>query len=227
MAKIISILNQKGGVGKTTIATNLVKGLMLRGHKTLLIDGDPQGSSTDWHEASGGTLVDCLRMDRVTISTDIEKWSKNYDVVIIDGAPQIAKLSAAAIRVSDVVIVPVQPSPYDVWATLELVELIKTGQEVTGGKPQAAFLISRQIRNTIISREVDEALADYTFEVLENKISQSVDYPMSARNGSSVFCNTSTSKTAVEFSLVVDEVISKYININPYINICPYINVII
>jgi chromosome partitioning protein len=210
MATVISVLNQKGGVGKTTIATNLARGLILKNYKTLLVDGDPQGSARDWHAASDGSLVDCLGIDRETMPTDIQKLTNQYEVIVIDGAPQIAKLSAAAIRASDVVIIPVQPSPYDIWATSDLVELIKCRQEVTNGMPLASFLISRQIKNTLLSKEVEGALLSYGFPVLKTKTYQTVAYPMSAREGKSIFCEKSSATQ--EFMQLVEEIIENYLD---------------
>lgn len=207
---VISVLNQKGGVGKTTIATNLAHGLILKGFKVLLVDGDPQGSARDWHAANNAELVPCVGLDRETIPSDLKAVSLGYDVIIIDGAPQIARLSAAAIRASDVVLIPVQPSPYDVWATGDLVDLIKERQLVTDGKPQASFIINRMIRNTILSRDVVGVLSEYGFPVLDAKTCQYVAYANSASSGHSVFCS-GYAAVATEFGLLVEEVISKYL----------------
>ena len=209
-AIVISVLNQKGGVGKTTIATNLARGLNLRNIKTLLVDGDPQGSARDWHEANNANLVECIGMDRETLPQDIKAVIHNYDVILIDGAPQIAKLSAAAIRASDIVLIPVQPSPYDIWATADLVQLIKHKQEVSDS-PKAAFIISRVIKNTLLSKDVGDALLEYGFPVLKGRTSQLVAYSNSASEGKSVFCDRGQAN--VEFSALIDEIIEKYLDI--------------
>ena len=210
---VIAVLNQKGGVGKTTIATNLTHGLCLKGYKTLLVDGDPQGSARDWHEANGAMLVPCIGLDRETILTDLKAVSSSYDIIIIDGAPQIAKLSAAAIRAADVVLIPVQPSPYDIWATADLIDLVKQRQEVAEGKPEACFILSRIIKNTNLSKDVIEALKDYDLPVLDAKTSQYVGYANSASKGESVFSSPSTLLACLEFKPIVDEVIERYLNI--------------
>lgn len=188
MAHVIAVLNQKGGSGKTTIATNLAHALKLAGVKVLLVDSDPQGSARDWNEANQGQLLPVVGLDRETLPTDLHAISGGYDFVIIDGAPQIAKLAAAAVKSADVVLIPVQPSPYDIWAAADLVEVIKARQEITDGRqPVAAFLISRAIKNTKLSNEVAEALESYGFPILPHYTTQRVIYPTSAAQGQTVF----------------------------------------
>ncbi len=211
---VISVLNQKGGVGKTTIATNLAHGLIVKGYAVLLVDGDPQGSARDWHEANNAMLLPCIGLDRETLSADLKAVWRGYDIVVIDGAPQIAKLSAAAIKASDVVLIPVQPSPYDIWATADLVDLIKQRQQVSDGKPDAAFVLSRIIKNTNLSKDVVEALQDYDLPVLASRTSQYVAYAQSAAMGESIFSYNLSGLAALEFRAILDEIISRYIDIN-------------
>ena len=205
----IAVLNQKGGSGKTTIATNLSHGLILQGYKVLLIDGDPQRSARDWNEANDAKLVPCVGLDSVTLATDIKAVSFGYDVLIIDGAPQTARLAVAAIKAADVVLIPVQPSPYDVWAVSDLVELLKTRQEVANGKPDAAFIISQARKNTLLGDQVEEALSDYKLPLLKSRTTRLTAYAQTATNGESVFC--SPCPATLEFKGIVDEVISKYL----------------
>lgn len=182
----IAILNQKGGAGKTTLATNIAHAWMLSGNKVLLVDADPQGSARDWNAANEGKLIPVIGLDRETLPVDLKAVEAGYDWIVIDGAPQVARLSAAAIRAADIVVIPVQPSPYDVWATADLVELIKARQEVTGGWPRAVFLCSRAIRNTKLSREIVEALEGYGLPMLTAGTSQRVIYPTTASHGLTV-----------------------------------------
>lgn len=187
MTQIIAVLNQKGGSGKTTIATNLAHALKLAEANVLLVDADPQGSARDWNEANGGQLLPVVGLDRETLPVDLKAIMSGYDFVVIDGAPQIAKLAAAAVKTADVVIIPVQPSPYDIWAAADLVEVIKARQDITEGKPAAAFVISRAIKHTKLSGEVTEALNGYGFPILPHGTTQRVIYPTSAASGQTVF----------------------------------------
>ncbi len=203
---VIAVLNQKGGSGKTTVATNLAYALKQAGSKVLLIDSDPQGSARDWNEANGGQLLPVVGLDRETLPADLKAIQGGYDFVVIDGAPQIAKLAAAAVKVADVVIIPVQPSPYDIWAASDLVDLVKARQELTDGAPVAAFLISRAITNTKLSGEVSEALEGYGFPVMKNGTSQRVMYPTTASIGETVFSQPGNPAIA-EIEAIAEEIL--------------------
>ncbi len=205
MSKIIAILNQKGGAGKTTLSTNLARALQLTGDKVLLVDSDPQGSARDWNAAGEGELLPVVGLDRSTLAKDIQAIQNTQDWLIIDGAPQIAELAVAAIKCADVILIPVQPSPYDVWACEDLVDIIKTRQEVTNGKPKAAFVISRVIKNTQLSKEIGEALEGYGLPVFKNFTSQRVIYPKSAATGSTVLDADTSSEAATEIRAIAQE----------------------
>jgi chromosome partitioning protein len=183
----IAVLNQKGGAGKTTIAINLAHSLQLEGHKVLLVDSDPQGSARDWNEENEGGVIPVVGLDRETLPKDLAAISSGYDYVVIDGAPQIARLAAAAVKAADMVIIPCQPSPYDIWAAADLVDVIKARQDVTDGKPKAAFVVSRAIKNTKLGKEILEALDGYELPVFQSSTTQRVAYPTTAAEGKTVF----------------------------------------
>jgi chromosome partitioning protein len=204
--KIIAILNQKGGCGKTTIAVNLAHSFQNRGYKVLLVDGDPQGSARDWNEINGGGLIPVVGLDRESLAKDIQAVKSGYDYIIIDGAPSIAKLSIAAVKIADLVVIPVQPSPWDIWATADLVEIVKASQEIRNDKPLAVFLISRAMKNTKLSGEISEALAQYDLPTLRSVTTQKVAYPTTASEGQTVYCNGSNAAT-IEIDNIRNEII--------------------
>jgi len=206
MSKIIAILNQKGGAGKTTLATNLARALQKAANESvLLVDSDPQGSARDWNAASGGELVPVIGLDRSTLAKDIQAIKDNQDWIVIDGAPQIAELAVAAIKCADLILIPVQPSPYDIWACEDLVDIIKARQEVTDGTPKAAFIISRSIKNTQLSKEIGEALLGYELPVFKSFTSQRVIYAKSAAVGSSVLDMDPHNEAEKEIMAIVNE----------------------
>ncbi len=206
--KVVSILNQKGGSGKTTLATSLARFLRLKDLKVLLIDSDPQGSARDWHAASGGTLLNVIGLDRPTLDKDISSIEHSFDWVVIDGAPQLANMSVAAIKCSDIVLIPVQPSPYDIWASQDLVDIIKERQKITNGTPKAGFIISRQINNTILGREVRDALNGYSIPVFKNGTFQRVAYAKTAAVGLTVLDGDENSEASKEIKLIGEELLS-------------------
>src|SRR5262249_32500413 len=125
MAMIISILNQKGGVGKTTLAVHLATALSRMKRKVILIDADPQGSALDWAAARDGEpLFPVVGLPRASIHKELAAVAKGYDTVIIDGPPRVYDVARSAIMASDLIVIPIQPSPYDVWAAKEIVDLL-------------------------------------------------------------------------------------------------------
>lgn len=206
--KTICVLNQKGGVGKTTLSINLARALQQADYNVVLVDADPQGSARDWNDANNGELIPVVGLDRKSLPADIKNLT-GYDIAIIDGAPQTKELAIAAIKAADVVLVPVQPSSFDVWATNDILELIKERQELSG-KPKAAFIVSRQIQNTVVGHEVRSVLAESGIKVFTAGTFQRIAYSDSAATGKTVFEYTDT-KAKDEIINIANELWS-YIN---------------
>ena len=202
----IAVLNQKGGSGKTTIATHLARAYQLQGHSVLLVDSDKQGSARDWRAVDESNPTPVIGLDRTTLDKDLKSLGK-HDYVIIDGAPQATEIALSAIRASDFILIPVQPSPYDLWATANLIDLIKKRIEMTEGKLKAAFVISRLIKNTKIGVEVAEVLHEFEIPVLDSKIIQRICYPNSASMGKTVFETEKANSEAVcEIKKLAEEI---------------------
>ena len=192
--KVISVLNFKGGVAKTTISTHLARALQLRGYDVVLVDSDPQGSSRDWAASNPEQTVPVIGIDRPTIERDLKNVA-HKEFVVIDGAPQSQALAVSAMKVSDLVIVPVQPSPYDIWAASE-------------GKLQVALLITRAIKGTKLSGEVRDALLEFGLPILNTAICQRVIYPSSAAEGRTVLDKEPSGEASKEINHLCDEVLS-------------------
>ena len=117
MGNVVSILNPKGGTGKTTLSIHISRALHVADEKVLLVDTDIQGSARDWNETGKGKCgFPVVGIDRPTLDKDVLALAQSYDWVIIDGAAKLEKMSASAVKVSDLVLIPIQPSPLDVWA---------------------------------------------------------------------------------------------------------------
>lgn len=204
--KILAVLNQKGGAGKTTIATHIAAGLQEKGFSVTIVDTDPQGSSRDWASIREDHPISVVGIDRPTIERDLKSIAP-VDFVIIDGAPQAAELAVSAIKAADYIVIPVQPSPYDLWATADLVDLVKQRIEITDGKLQAAFIVSRAIVNSNLSKEISAILEGYELPVFDTHIHQRVSYPGTAAGGSTVIEDLPSSEAASEVRELVEELL--------------------
>lgn len=202
--RIIAVLNQKGGAGKTTIATHLARAFQQQGQSVILVDSDPQGSARDWYAARDEPPVPVYGIDRPVIEKSLRPFA-DHDLVIIDGAPQIEALAVSAIKAADLVLIPVQPSPYDVWATSDLVDLVKARMEITDGRLRAAFVVSRAIRGTRIGAEIIGALQEYHLPILSGRIHQRVAYPESAKSGLTVLDSEPKGEAAAEVRVLAAE----------------------
>lgn len=202
---IISFLNTKGGVGKTTLCVNLSRYLYLYKYRILnqdkaknepvekprilLVDADPQGSLRDWQEAGCQVDIDVIAADRrqtlAQLSSLLNKQA--YDYVLIDTPGKAADITSVAITLSDLCVIPVQPSPYDLWASNDIAELIEIRQTIANGKPKAFYVLNRCIALTNIYKEADKYLCEQHFPIIGRAITQRVIYSASAKNGQTVF----------------------------------------
>jgi chromosome partitioning protein len=183
---IISLLNQKGGVGKTTLAVHLATALSQRGKRVLMVDADPQGSALDWAASrEGEKAFPVIGLPKATLHKELPKLAEDYDLLVIDGAPRVYDVARSAIMASDLVLIPVQPSPYDVWAAKEIVDLV-TDVRPFKDNLKSVFVINRKIVNTAIGRDVTEALSEYDLPVLKSQVCQRVSFAESAGRGQTV-----------------------------------------
>lgn len=202
---IIGVLNQKGGVGKTTLSVNIAAALAHGGARVLLIDADPQGSALDWSAArEGDPLFSVVGLPRASVHKEIGQVGQGYDHIIIDGPPRVTDLARSAIMASDVVLIPVQPSPYDIWAADEVVKLIQEATVYKDGL-KSAFVVNRKIANTAIGRDVGEALAAYPVPVLAATVTQRVIYAEAAAQGKAVFEIDAEGPATAEIAVLVAE----------------------
>jgi len=200
MPAVVAVLNQKGGSGKTTIATNLARGLQLEGLDVLIADADPQRTASEWGDLRDEDLdlPPVVGVNGSTIENDLQSIGAAYDVVVIDGAPALDSLNVKTLKASDVVLLPVRPSGPDVWAGEELVDLIHTRRDATGGSPKAAFVVSQQVARTNLAGEIGEILDAYGLPVLDGRTGQRVAYAEALSVGTTVLDMAGASKAESE-----------------------------
>jgi chromosome partitioning protein len=178
---IISVINQKGGVGKTTLSISLAAALAGRKMRVLLVDADPQGSALDWVAVRGEDVpFAAVGMPKAILHLELPKMTKDFDAILIDGPPRVYDVAKSAVMASDAVLIPVLPSQFDVWAAEETVKLLQECA-VYKERLKAAFVINRKIANTAIGRDVAKALKQYPLPVLQSTVSQRVAFAESAR----------------------------------------------
>lgn len=189
--KIVYLGSQKGGAGKSTMAIHLAVGLKNQNKKVLLVDSDPQHSTSLWSKSGGSELVDTtvLEDDQDLKKLKTHPATKEYDYILIDGAPRIEKLLAISLIVCDFLLIPFMPSAFDLWAVSEIVKLVKERQK-QDKKLKAAFLLNAAQQNTNISNEALDAVRGYGLPVLETVIGRRVSFIKSVAKGKTAFQTT-------------------------------------
>lgn len=205
---IISLLNQKGGVGKTTLAIHLAAALTKKKARTLLVDADPQGSALDWSAASDESSFTVIGLPKKTLHRELAAMSDDYDHIVIDGPPRVYDVARSAIVASDIVLVPTQPSPLDVWATGK--EIVGMLDDISAIKEiqKSAFVINRKIVNTAIGRDVVAALEEFEIPVLKSHICQRVAFAECMAQGLTVLDIEPKGMASKEVNNFVQEVMN-------------------
>lgn len=135
MAKIIGIVQVKGGAGRSTLATNLAGELSKQG-RTVLIDGDmPQGTSASWYAirqqiGKADNLKADTAKDHLELIEKVERYRQQADYIILDGPPRIAEMSRATLVLADLCLMPVGASVAEIWATSDVLRLIEEAKQV-------------------------------------------------------------------------------------------------
>ncbi len=203
---IISLVNQKGGVGKTTIAVNLASCVSERGHQTLLVDADPQGSVLQWQSVSNDQRFEIIHRPSASLLADKKAMIRGYAHVVIDAPPAIGEITRAVLTLSDLAIVPIGPSPLDIWSSKETLALFAEAKKRHRHlKPK--LLICRKIVGTRIGREAREALETYGVELFESEISQRIAFVEAMISGRSVLDHAPHSEAAAEIRQLCEEII--------------------
>nr|XP_061799107.1 protein ParA-like [Nerophis lumbriciformis] len=188
---IISIANSKGGVGKSTLATNLAVEGAAAGLEVLLVDTDPQASSTLFSATRDPQRPPfaSVQMTKPVLHRELPKLSEPYDLVIVDTMGREGATFRSALAAADSILVPITPSAYDIWASEDVFTVI---EEVTATREnlQTRVLLNMVIPRTVIAREaldaIDDLLADQPAILLDSRLHARVAWKMAAVKGLSV-----------------------------------------
>jgi len=215
---IIGITTTKGGAGKTTVTLNLATGLAHRGFDVCIVDADEgQFSALKWasYREDDQPHIAVVRVQKDKLNREAVALSKRYDVVLIDGRPTLSEVGDRIVMASDVIIIPIMPSAFDLESFQEYIPRYRQVRELKqdiGGDVKAYALLNGLVSSSNISQEVSDAVDQITdnnadVEVLKTKLMRRVAYSSSPTNGLGVI-EESDKKATDEINSLVDELIS-------------------
>lgn len=206
---MLTVAQQKGGAGKTTLVAQLGAAIAAAGKRVALIDIDPQKSLADWARirADNGTKtthpVDVVEVAGYRAGNEVSRLKRSHDIVIIDSPPHAETEARVAVRAADLVLVPVQPSPMDVWATKPTIELARKA------KVPAMVVLNRVPPRGRVADAMRAKLADDGLDTAATSIGNRVGFAASMLEGRTVIETAASSPAAAEVRALADEVLSK------------------
>lgn len=203
MAKVITVAQQKGGAGKTTMAAHIAVALSQKGNRVAVIDIDPQGSLSYWHKiredkfGEGYTGLTFNALSGWRVGSEVARLKKSQDFIIIDSPPHTETEARTAIRAADLLVIPVQPSPTDLWATKATLELARAE------RVPVRVVLNRVAANSKLAG----VIADELPELAETTIGNRVLFASSLMEGRCATELEPTSHAAKEIKNLVKEIL--------------------
>lgn len=216
MKNIITVVNQKGGVGKSTIAMNLAAALSHSKHSVFIVDADPQGTISRWAKVRARQVASS-NDHPLKIEVTNEPWlpehimklpeANQHDFVIVDCGPANNKVVKAALAVSSLALIPISPSPLDMDSARSTIALIGEGTARGAIKIDAALVVSKKIVGTTLAQEARQAAEALGLPVLKTEVSQRIALCESAITGQTVLEYAPGSPAAEEFISLGKEIL--------------------
>jgi chromosome partitioning protein len=213
-AKIIAVVNQKGGSGKTTLSMQLAGALARRGGRVLVVDADPQGTATRWaasaeDEKPFPASVVGLSAASTKVHREVRKFVEDYHYIIVDCPPAAdSPVPQSALLVADLALVPVIPSPLDMWAAVGIREVIANVGDINE-ELKSRLVINQLQPNTTLAKEAMEVLPEFGIELCRTYMHQRQVYRQSAVFGQTVHDFGNKAASAVEeIEALTDELLA-------------------
>ena len=205
---VIAVVGNKGGAGKTTLSINIASGMQRR-FPTVLLDADPQRSSFQWREiAERDDLVDVVDAVEDVVGT-VREYRERYECVMIDCPPSVqSEQTRQALTCSDIAVIPVLPSPLDLWATVHVEQELEWARSVNPGI-KALVVVNQLESRTLLSRLMREALAEIALPVAKTAITRRMAYRNAMLQGCSVLdAGAAANDAAEDIKQLVEEVVN-------------------
>lgn len=190
-AKIIAVANQKGGSGKTTVSMQMAGAIARRGNKVLVVDADPQGTATRWAASAEDehpfpASVIGLSAASAKVHREVKKFIDDYDYIVIDCPPAAdSPVPQSALLIADLVLVPIIPSPLDMWAAVGIRQVIANVSDLNEGL-KARLVLNQCQPNTTLAQETLEVLPEFGIELAKAQLRHRQVYRQSAVFGQTV-----------------------------------------
>lgn len=204
---IISVVNQKGGTGKTTVATNLAATFASKKKDVLLVDADPQQSSLDWQRDRPEKLpqVSVIGLPSANLNKELDKLKSKYEVIIVDGGGRITASARAAVSVADFILVPTLASKPDALSTHSFFEEVVQEVAAIKGEIAGAVLFTMVKTGTLFNINAQEQIRKFGFPVFDSLIYNRITYQEAISDGKSAIEFSAKSKAAEEIKNLFKE----------------------